>query len=108
MSDYEENGFESLPLFRSTDPATSSRAAIDAAESIGRCATLMLCEFQRAAKALTANEAAARCVSQYGGLAETFRKRAGELERKKKIRSTGERICGVTGRSAQVYRGMSC
>ena len=88
------------PLARSTDPATSRESASAIAPRLHRLHRLFVSVFDRA---LTAAEAAAICVERFGGIGDSYRKRAAECVRAKLLRVVGVRVCTVTGHSASVY-----
>lgn len=88
---------------RDTDPDTSHMAAAECAKTLGRAQVAMMEVFD-SLLAYTAQEAAARCVENHGGMAETYRKRVGELEAEKLIENCGIHMCRVTGKRATKYR----
>jgi len=69
----------------------------------------VLSVLRRSVSALTANEAAEiarRSATENPKMAETYRKRFKELERKGLIRSVGSRSCGVTGHRVTMYEAV--
>lgn len=96
--------FDAQALCRPTDKQTSHDAAIRIAltqklNQKQRQFVLRLGWHPRS----TANEIAASCAHEFGGMPETYRKRAGELERAGWIRVVGSRVCRITGTRASVY-----
>lgn len=93
-------------LARRRDPDTSQQAAEDLTPQLGRVQMEVLAVIRRSRSTLTANEAAEiarRCASMDGKLAETYRKRLGELERRGFVRVVGKRTCSITGKTVQAY-----
>lgn len=88
-------------IHRSTDPKTSRQAAEQIADKITCLADKLLLVLQHSAEPLTANEAAARAVIDFGGIAESYRKRVRDLGTR--IRPAGERVCRVTGNKAETW-----
>lgn len=88
---------------RDTDPDTSHQAAAECSKTLGKAQEAMM-EVFASLLAYTAQEAAARCVERHGGMAETYRKRVGELEAGKLIENCGSHMCRVTGKRATKYR----
>jgi len=69
----------------------------------------VLCVLRRSLSALTANEAAEiarRSATENPKMAETYRKRFKELERKGLICAVGSRSCGVTGHRVTMYEAV--
>lgn len=92
--------FHATPIHRHRDPETSREGA----EHVERKLTLMQTRMMDAfCRPSTANEAADRCFTWYGGSHETYRKRKRELQRLGLIVCVGKRKCGVTGRPAEVF-----
>ena len=89
-------------LARACDPWTSQAGAASIEHKQNAMAGHMLQAFK--VRAMTANEAALYCVQQLGGNQESYRKRYGELLKACLIREAGTRKCGVTKRTATVYR----
>lgn len=58
----------------------------------------------RAKSPRTAQELAVECVRLFGGLAETYRKRAHELVEEQRAVECEVRRCGVTGKLATTFR----
>ncbi len=95
-------------LVRSTDPVTSKvNAVLVNGKLTALCSTFL--EQLSYMGIATANEVAASLASDVGRI-NTFRRRATDLEKMGLIEVAGARICGVTGRKAQVYmvRGDAC
>lgn len=92
-------------LARTSDPPTSRQAAVEISGKLGYCAAGMLQAFKHLGQA-TASEAAAHAYEQDGGKvsSESYRKRAGELERAGRITVTGTRKCRVSGKQARTFR----
>lgn len=101
--------FDNANLHRKTDPGTSVEAAQDLVES-GKLnlSQERLLQSIKVMHAVTAQEAAMRCVAMHGGLQETYRKRAGELCTLGLIAQVGTRKCRVTGKSAAVFEATRC
>jgi hypothetical protein len=95
-------------LARRSDQPTSHQAAAEIAGKLGYCAANMLDAFRYLGEA-TASEAAqlaadAEVTEGRPTQAESYRKRAGELERAGRITVTGTRKCRVSGKQARTFR----
>lgn len=92
---------DDLPLFRSTDSATSRQAAQHA---IGKRAALQAAILGIVdSEPRTASEIAAACAVRHGGIAESYRKRMHELVRAGQVDAREPRVCSVTGHMAATY-----
>jgi len=94
-------------LSRRSDPITSQKSAAETEPKLGPLHRSFMACLKLRGRASTANEVAGLCVKLDGGMAESYRKRAGELASKKygfKIEQAGERPCEVTGKSAMTFR----
>jgi hypothetical protein len=89
---------------REVDPDTSHMAAAQVARKSRTLHDAMLMSLIVSNHPMTAQEMAAACVGRRGGLAESYRKRTGELVAEGLIVQCGVRICGITGSSAHIYR----
>ena len=97
---------EIAPLARSSDPPTSHQAAAQIAGKLGYYAAGMLQAVTTLGEA-TASEAARHAREADGSnviSVESYRKRAGELERAGKIEVVGTRKCKVTGKQARTFK----
>lgn len=97
-----------VALARKSDPPTSHQAAAEIGGKLGYCAAGMLDAFRYLGEA-TASEAAklasdAEVVEGRPTAAESYRKRAGELERAGRIAVTGTRKCRVSGKQARTFK----
>ncbi|MEM8668769.1 MAG: hypothetical protein AAGG48_14710 [Planctomycetota bacterium] len=97
---FDQGGY--APPVRNTDPKTSREAAQHIKPLRGRLAIAMLEVWKR--YSLTANEAAAKCVDEHGGIHESYRKRKRELYDAGLIELVTTRQCSVTGMNAEVWR----
>ena len=108
MSDYPKSeDYSDLALFRTSDPPTSRTAAANVAPKLGTKRDQMLkavAEMCRAGECPTANEAAMRCQLLHKGIAETYRKRVGELIADGLLVEATARICRVTKSEARTLR----
>ena len=100
---FPDDRYQPPTLARATDPATSQAAAAAVEPKLPAKTQAMLDEIRRRSHPCTANEAAYRCADQHGGMAETYRKRAGELERDGRIIKVGCRLCTITMMRAAEY-----
>lgn len=91
------------PLSRNSDPATSSAAAKTIAPKLGTLKQRAMFVWSR--QAGTAEEIAAECVRQFGGRADSYRKRKAELVRDGLIRRVSVRRCMITGHESEVFEG---
>ena len=101
---FPDDRYEPPTLARASDPATSLAGAEHIAPQLGQKAACMMKVLRFAS--MTANEAARGCAVTYGGIAESYRKRVGELERDGMIRRKESRPCNVTGQPATVYEAI--
>lgn len=89
------------PIARSTDPQTSHDAAAGVAPTLNlkqqECLKSFIGE-------MTANEVAFEASLNFVGMAETYRKRVHELQRKGLIVACGSRLCRITGTSATAFK----
>lgn len=92
------------PIARSSDPATSHEAAADVAGKLGLLQS-RLAGVIGSSGPMTALEAAVECERLFGGLAESYRKRATECQRRGAISVAGVRVCRITGKNAMAYSG---
>jgi hypothetical protein len=92
------------PIARRTDPETSHIAAAEVYPRLKRGMAAMEAVMGRQESAMTAQELAVECVRLFGGLAETYRKRARELVECRKAVECSVRRCGVTGKLAATFR----
>jgi hypothetical protein len=93
--------FTYAALHRPSDPDTSREGAEHAAAKLSELQQRVLSVATQ--EPYTAAELAGRCVIRYGGLAETFRKRVGELVGRGLV-VDGRRECTVTGAMARTFR----
>ena len=92
------------PIARRTDKLTSQLAANETIETLNSTQATVALILGRATQPRTANELAAECVRLFGGMAETYRKRAHELYVAGRAVECDARRCGVTGKMATTYR----
>ena len=92
-----------MPIARTSDPLTSHLAAAETAPKVYRLQRQFADMVAESAFPVTASEAAERAAQVYGGLAETYRKRAAECVRLGLLKVVGVRVCSVTGKKATVY-----
>jgi len=87
------------PIARSTDPQTSHDAAatVQLNDKQWSCMQVLTGE-------MTANEIGQAAATRFNGMAETYRKRVHELQRKQLIVACGERVCNVTGSNATIFK----
>lgn len=88
------------PIARARDPETSKAAARETTPKLPLLQTRFASVFDRP---LTASEAAAICVQRFGGLSESYRKRASAAVACGQLTIVGVRACSVTGKAAQIY-----
>ena len=92
-------------LSRKSDPITSQQSAAEIERSLGllhaRC-MLMFKKYNDTPQ--TANEVGTLCSVAFGGMRESYRKRAHELLRMQLIEQAGERRCDITGKTATIYK----
>ena len=90
-------------LARRTDPATSLEAGERTQRKLNetqqRALSVTFLAYPR-----TAQEIGVAAAEKYGGLAETYRKRVGELLRLKRIQIVGVSQCTITGTKATTYQ----
>jgi len=100
VSDYDQNGFADLPLFRHDDPETSKQAAANVAQKV----PAMCSEFVRCLR-LIGHPATAQEISMRSEAStrETVRKRAAECVERGLVTVMGTKKCSVTGNRATVY-----
>ena len=91
-------------LSRRSDKLTSQKSAAETEKKLGFLQEAMLGMFAASLWPATANEAAKEAVVDFGGRAESYRKRALELVRAGRIVECGERKCEVTGKTATTYK----
>lgn len=91
-------------LSRRSDPITSQKSAAETEKQLGTLQSAMLEMFRVSLWPATANEAAKEAASEFGGIPESYRKRARELVKQGLIEEAGERKCEVTGKSAMTFR----
>lgn len=100
MSDYDQNGFADLPLFRISDPETSRESAVKVSAKVTR----LRAEFVRCLRLLgepsTAQEIAIVCNA---AIRDSVRKRAFECVKAGLVKEFGTKKCSVTGQRATVY-----
>ena len=88
---------------RRTDPATSHEAAAATRPKLGPAAAAIYDVFAAAPQPYTAVEASLRAAERHGKRPETYRKRAGELQRAGLIRAAGHRLCSITLTKATTF-----
>ncbi|TXH43688.1 MAG: hypothetical protein E6Q97_33725 [Desulfurellales bacterium] len=91
-------------LSRRSDPITSQQSAAETQPQLGTLQKIMLGMFKVSLWPATSNEAAKEAASEFGGMPESYRKRARELVKQGLIEEAGERKCEVTGKSAMTFR----
>ena len=89
------------PVARAIDPQTSHEAA--AGVDLGKLQTLALQQLESSDEPLTAAEVGMRCMRAHGGMAESYRKRLGELVRKGVARECEPRECSISHKQATTY-----
>jgi hypothetical protein len=92
------------PIARRSDPDTSHIAAAEVSPRLKRAMAAVESVMHREKSARTAQELAVECVRLFGGLAETYRKRARELVECHRAVECSVRRCGVTGKLAATFR----
>ena len=99
-----DEGIESKPLRRRTDPATSRVAAEQIQPALGATHAFVL-EFCSSVEPRTAQEIAMRCWdANKSRTIETYRKRVKELSDLNRLSVVGQRKCCVTGKLARTWR----
>lgn len=91
-------------IARRTDKQTSKLAAAETIEKLNGTQATVALILGRATQPRTANELASECVRLFGGMAETYRKRAHELFVAGRALECDARRCDVTGKIATTYR----
>lgn len=91
-------------LSRKSDPITSQKSAAETEPKLGKLQQAMLLMFQASLWPATANEAAREAVVDFGGCAESYRKRVKELIERDLIEECGERRCEVTGKPCRTFK----
>lgn len=100
MSDYEQNRFADLPLFRISDPETSKESAVKVSAKVTRLRAEFVERLAILGCPATAQEVAASASLLNR---ESLRKRAAECVRAGLIKEFGTKKCSVTGQRATVY-----
>ena len=91
-------------LSRKSDPQTSQQSAAETEKKLGRLHTIIIREMGCFTRPVTANEIADFCSGVNGGVAESYRKRMGELLDRGLIEECGERRCEITGKNCRTFR----
>lgn len=94
-----------------TEPASTRTRATDPPESVDGAVTATTSAALMRGRVLlvadstprTANELAQRAVRQFGGIGDSYRKRAMELGRDGKLQRGEPRLCQVTGSKAGTF-----
>jgi len=99
-----ESQTKSAPIARASDPVTSRIAEADTMPKLNGLQSCCLVVLGRAIRPRTANEIAAECVTRYGKLSESYRKRLHELVSLGRAVECGERPCEITGKLAMTFK----
>lgn len=93
-------------LSRKSDPITSQKSAAEIERSLGLLQERCMIVLRISRVAMTANEIAERAARTYGKQAESYRKRLHELVRDGLAIASGERRCGVSGKTVATYEAV--
>ena len=97
--------FDTPPnIARKSDPQTSQQSAAETEKKLGSLQAVMLQMIAVSAWPATANEAANEAAVEFGGRAESYRKRIKELLTMNLIEECGERRCEITGKNCRTFR----
>ena len=91
------------PVARRADPQTSHIAAKEIDAKLNRSQVAVEMMIDRSARPHTAQELASECSKLFGGMADTYRKRAHELVAKNRAVECEPRRCEITGKMATTY-----
>jgi hypothetical protein len=91
-------------IVRKSDPATSQQAAKEIEPKLSSAQAAMRMMIDRSTVPHTAQELAFECSRLFGGMAETYRKRAHELVLLNLATECEARACEVTGKMATTFR----
>lgn len=92
-------------LSRKSDKLTSQKSAAETEKQLGTLHARCMLMFKKYSDSpQTANEVGTLCSVAFGGMRESYRKRAHELLRMQLIEQAGERKCDITGKLATVYK----
>jgi hypothetical protein len=92
-------------LSRKSDKITSQKSAAETEKKLGTLHARCMLMFQKYSDSpQTANEVGTLCSVAFGGMRESYRKRAHELLRMQLIEQAGERKCDITGKTATTYK----
>ena len=97
--------FDSPPaIVRRTDPPTSHQSAKDIEPKLSSAQAAMRMMIDRSTVPHTAQELAFECSRLFGGMAETYRKRAHELVLLNLANECEARACEITGKMATTFK----
>ena len=91
------------PIARRSDPATSHIASKDIEPKLNGAQSSMRIMIDRSTAPRTAQELAFECARLFGGMAETYRKRAHELVLLNLAAECEPRRCEITGKTATTF-----